>query len=135
MSRALAVLVAVGLSIVAPNPASAQVTVFQRPGGQPIPPARDASAPKTGTAKITGRVTAADSGQPLRKAQVRVVAQEIRENHSTSTDGDGKFEFKDLPAGRYQVTVSKGSFVTLQYGQSRPFEAGSDLTQRRIVLR
>jgi len=128
MSRALAVLVAVGLSIVAPNPTSAQVAIIQRPGGQPmLPPARDASAPKTGTAKITGRVTAADSGQPLRKAQVRIVAQEIRENHSTSTDGDGKFEFKDLPAGRYQVTVSKGSFVTLQYGQSRPFEAGKPL--------
>ena len=128
MSRALAVLVAVGLSIVAPNPTSAQVAIIQRPGGQPmLPPARDASAPKTGTAKITGRVTAADSGQPLRKAQVRIVAQEIRENHTTSTDGDGKFEFKDLPAGRYQVTVSKGSFVTLQYGQSRPFEAGKPL--------
>jgi hypothetical protein len=127
MSRALAVLVAVGLSIVAPRPAAAQVAIFQRPGGQPIPPARDASAAKTGTAKITGRVTAADSGQPLRKAQVRVVAAEIRENRSTSTDGDGKFEFKDLPAGRYQVTVSKGSFVTLQYGQSRPFEAGKPL--------
>ena len=72
MSRALAVLVAVGLSIVTPSPASAQVAIIQRPGGQPmLPPARDAAAPKTGTAKITGRVTAADSGQPLRKAQVR----------------------------------------------------------------
>lgn len=128
MSRALAVLVAVGLSIATPSPAPAQVTIIQRPGGQPMqPPARDASAPKTGTAKILGRVTAADSGQPLRKAQVRAVAPEIRESHSTSTDADGKFEFKDLPAGRYQVSVSKGSFVTLQYGQSRPFEAGKPL--------
>jgi len=126
MSRAFAVLVAVGLSIVTPGRASAQVSII-RPGGQALPPARDASAPKTGTAKIAGRVTAADSGQPLRKAQVRIVAPEIRENHSTSTDADGKFEFKDLPAGRYQVTVTKGSFVTLQYGQSRPFEAGKPL--------
>ena len=52
---------------------------------------------------------------------------ELRENRVTSTDADGKYELKELPAGRYQVTVSKGSFVSLSYGQSRPFEAGKPL--------
>jgi hypothetical protein len=88
-------------------------------------PSRD--APKTGTARIRGRVVAADTGQPLRKAQVRVFSAELRENRSVSTDTEGKYELKELPAGRYQITVAKGSFVSLSYGQSRPFEAGKPL--------
>ena len=69
-----------------------------------------------GTARIRGHVVAADSGQPLRKAQVRAFAAEVRENRATSTDAEGRFELKDLPAGRYNITASKGSFVSLQYG-------------------
>jgi Carboxypeptidase regulatory-like domain len=129
MLRVLAFLLAAGLSMLMPARSSAQVVQFQVPAGSPMqmqPPARDA-AQKKGTALIHGRVTAADSGQPLRKAQVRVLSQELRENRSTSTDADGKYELKELPAGRYQVTVSKGSFVSLSYGQSRPFEAGKPL--------
>src|SRR5262249_28608458 len=69
-------------------------------------------------------VFAADNGTPLRRAQVRVFAQELRENRVTTTDGQGAFELKDLPAGRYTVSASKGSFVTLQYGQTRPLQQG-----------
>ena len=135
MSRALTFLLAVGLSILTPGRSSAQVVQFQMQAGPPMPqvpplglmpPARDTTQ-KKGTALIHGRVTAADSGQPLRKAQVRVFSPELRENRMTSTDADGKYELKELVAGRYQVTVSKGSFVSLSYGQSRPFEAGKPL--------
>lgn len=129
MLRVLAFLLAAGLSMLMPARSSAQVVQVQVPAGSPMqmqPPARDATQ-KKGTALIHGRVTAADSGQPLRKAQVRMFSQELRENRSTSTDADGKYELKELPAGRYQVTVSKGSFVSLSYGQSRPFEAGKPL--------
>ena len=45
----------------------------------------------------------------------------------TTTDGDGKYEFKELPAGRYNVFASKGSYVGLSYGQQRPFEPGKPL--------
>ncbi len=38
-----------------------------------------------------------------------------------------RYEIKDLAAGRYQLNASKGSFVQLQYGQSRPFEPGKPL--------
>lgn len=99
---------------------------------QPAPsiqgPPRDSAQPaKAGTATLRGHVLAADSGQPLRKAQVRVIAPEMRENRMTTTDGDGKYEFKDLPAGRYTVMAQKGSYVNLQYGQQRPFEPGKPL--------
>jgi hypothetical protein len=72
-------------------------------------------------------VIAADSGQPLRKAQVRISSPEMRESRLATTDAAGKYEIKELPAGRYNVSVSKGSFVTLSYGQTRPFEAGKPL--------
>jgi hypothetical protein len=43
----------------------------------------------------------------------------------TTTDEQGRFEFKELAGGRYTVTASKGGFVTLQYGQRRPGERGT----------
>ena len=36
----------------------------------------------------------------------------------------GRWEIKDLPAGRYNLTASKGGYVQLNYGQRRPFERG-----------
>src|SRR5207237_10715078 len=76
---------------------------------------------------ITGRVIAADSGNPIRRAQIRLTAPEIRVNRTSNTDNDGKYEFADLPAGRYRLPVSKAGYVTLEYGQARPFEAGKPL--------
>ncbi len=81
------------------------------------------------SAILRGRVYAADSGQPLRKAQVRLTsasggANATRENRVTDTDANGAYEFKELPAGRYDLTASKGGYVSLSYGQMRPFEPG-----------
>jgi hypothetical protein len=133
MSRAAACFVAVVLTFLSglSHLASAQVTTLpgQPTPGPAQPPPRD-SALKPATAVIRGRVVAADSGQPLRRAQVRVFAAELRENRMTSTDPDGKYELKDLPAGRYTISVSKGSYVSLSYGQQRPFEAGKPLDVR-----
>ena len=84
-------------------------------------------AGKRGTGRIRGHVFAADTGQPLRKAQVRAVSPELRENRVATTDASGVFELNDLPAGRYTLTASKGSFVNRSYGQLRPFEPGKPL--------
>jgi len=91
-----------------------------------MPPARDNST-KPGTSVIKGRIVAADSGQPLRKVFIRVSAPELREGRVTTTDADGRYEIRELPAGRYTLNASKGSFVSLQYGQLRPFEPGKPL--------
>ena len=76
---------------------------------------------------LRGQVVAADTGTPIRRAQVRVSAQNVREARITITDGQGRFEIRDLAAGRYTLTASKGGFVTLQYGQRRPGESGTPL--------
>jgi protocatechuate 3,4-dioxygenase beta subunit len=76
---------------------------------------------------IRGRVVAADTGQPLRKAFVRVSSPDLREGRVASTDAEGRYEVKELPAGRYTLNATKGSFVSLAYGQLRPFEQGKPL--------
>jgi protocatechuate 3,4-dioxygenase beta subunit len=55
-----------------------------------------------------------------------VVENQLR--RTTTTDADGRYEFLDLPAGRFNVSVTKTGYVTLQYGQRRTFEAGTPIT-------
>jgi protocatechuate 3,4-dioxygenase beta subunit len=100
--------------------------------GPPMPrgqiPARDGVGDTpTGTGRIRGRVVAADTGAPLRRAQVRLSAAELRVNRSATTNAEGMYDFPDLPAGRYSVSVSRSGFVSLSFGQRRPFEQGRPL--------
>jgi hypothetical protein len=85
-----------------------------------LPPGRE---PKKGTSGLKGRIVATDTGTALRRAQVRISSPDIG-SKTALTDAQGRFEFKELPAGRFNVSVSKSGFVTMQYGQNRPFEPG-----------
>ena len=78
-----------------------------------------------GTAVIRGRILAADTSTPIRRAQVRAsTGGSNRGARLVSTDAEGRFELRDLPAGRWDVTASKAGYVTLQYTFHRyPFEA------------
>lgn len=115
MSRVISSLVAI---LLWSSATAAQVA------GLPFPPTPPRDAVRTGTAVIRGHVFDAESGRPLRKAQVRATAPELRENRVATTNANGAYEIKELVAGRYQLNASKGSFVQLQYGQTRPFEPG-----------
>jgi hypothetical protein len=94
------------------------------PGGdgpmQMLGPGRQA---KTGTSVLRGRVVANDTGAAVRRAQVRISSPDIG-TKTALTDAQGRYEFRDLPAGRFTVSTSKSGFVTMQFGQSRPFEPG-----------
>jgi hypothetical protein len=80
------------------------------------------------TAVIRGRVTAADTGRPLRRAYVTVTPIEpAREARTIVTDRDGRYEVAGLPGGAYTVAVSRSGYLTLRYGQRRPFEGGTPL--------
>jgi Carboxypeptidase regulatory-like domain len=76
-----------------------------------------------GTASIRGLVTSSDTNSPVRRAQVRATSPETRSARLGTTDADGRFELKDLPAGRWTISASKGGFVTQQFGQRHPFES------------
>ena len=100
------------------------------PGGRGrlgMPPRDDSQAAPTGNAKITGRVVAAETGSPIRRAQIRVTSGEARFNRVVTTDGDGRYELLNLPAGRYRLFVNRAGYVALEYGQARPFENGKPL--------
>jgi hypothetical protein len=104
----------------APRPQTAGIPARDPNGTQ------NAQAPP-GTGVILGRVTAADSGNPLRSAQVRLSGTNVRTTQVANTDGDGRYGFSNLPAGRYNLTVMKTGYVTLAFGQQRLFEPGKPL--------
>jgi len=101
---------------------------FQQPASAQSPaPPRDQAAPREsrGTSGLKGTVVAADPGKPLRRANVSVTSVEpagIRKNVSTALDG--AYEFRDLPAGTYRLSVTRSGYLPLDYGQRRPGELG-----------
>ena len=106
----------------APAPADArQVSIgIVRDTPQVEVPERPA---KTGTARLRGRVVAADSGAVVRRAQVTLSGPEAGVKTAV-TDTQGRYEFRDLPAGRVNLSVSKSGFLDTKYGQSHPAERG-----------
>jgi Carboxypeptidase regulatory-like domain len=88
-------------------------------------PARAAVKPPAG--RITGRVVASDTGRAVKRARVFITAAEVPGGRGLLTDDSGVFDFTELPAGRYTLTVSKSGFVSLSYGQRRPLQAGTPL--------
>src|SRR5262245_40699782 len=88
--------------------------------------AAQAPTAATGNRRIRGRVVRADTGAPLRGAQVLLEGQPPLIRRAT-TDDEGRYELTDLPAGRFVLQASQGGYVTLSYGQRRPLEAGRPL--------
>lgn len=86
------------------------------------------SSTQTGTADIRGRVTAADNGAPIRLAEVRLSATSF--DRTALTDEEGRYELRELPPGRYSVTVAKSGFATVSYGQRAPRELGRTVEVR-----
>ncbi len=96
----------------------------QRRGGGRFGGPPDAREQPAGTAVIRGRVLTADTGTPIRRAQVRAALANNRNTRLVTTDEQGHFEFRDLAGGRWDVTASKAGFLTMRFGQRRSFEAG-----------
>ena len=121
-------------TMLVPAVATAQTTVEQTiqimpGGGGPIQLPNmmgGARQFKTGTGRIRGRVLATDGGGPIRRAQVRISGADVAPK-AALTDAEGRFEFRDLPAGRFTLQASKSGFVSVQYGQTRPFESGKPI--------
>ena len=90
-------------------------------------PARDTSATaQKGTGVIRGRVVAGDTGRPLRRARVSVsgIGLGASGQKAVSTGLDGTFVVKELIPGRYRITVTRGGYLRIEYGQRRPNEQG-----------
>jgi protocatechuate 3,4-dioxygenase beta subunit len=106
-------------------------------GPTQTPPPRDQrTAAPPGAAVIAGRIVDAQSGRPIGLATLTAAAPELgSENRTISTNSEGRYELRNLPAGRYSLSVSRTGYLTLRYGQRRPLEQGSvlQLLDRQIA--
>jgi hypothetical protein len=128
MVRAFSIAALFSALIVAPGAQAPGQIQSSAPGQQPArdTPAQQKEAPPPG-GRIGGRVLAADNGRPVKRARVFVSAAELPGGRGVLTDDTGTFDFTELPAGRYTLSVSKSGFVSLSYGQRRPLQAGTPL--------
>ena len=88
------------------------------------PPRDTRATAATGTAVIRGRVVAADTGRPLSLATLTASGPGLSEPRKISTNSEGRYELRRLPAGEYVVTVARSGYLRLQYGRRRPLELG-----------
>jgi Carboxypeptidase regulatory-like domain len=100
--------------------------------GAPVPgqPRRDTAAQPqpTGTGRIRGRVVAAVTNAPLRRVQMALQWSENPQFRPiVMTDAEGRYEFAQLPPGKFSLSASKPGYVALQYGQRRPYEGGTSI--------
>ncbi len=88
---------------------------------------RDATPVAGGTAAIVGRVTNLETSGPLQRAVIRITSPALSSERRVSTNSDGRYEVRDLPAGDYSLKAERTGYLTLAYGQRRPGEAGRPL--------
>ena len=99
------------------------------PGAPPPPPRPD----RNGTGRIAGVVSDATSGKPIRAAELLLLPAPGQGQSLTDwirTDAQGRFEYTSLPAQRYTLRVQAARYVTLEYGQKRPGESGTQIQLR-----
>lgn len=98
---------------------------------QPQTPVRDVPRERvtTGNGVITGIIRAADTGQPIRGADIRLTGTSLSGSamggiRGAFTDANGRYEFTGLPDGVYLLVASKVRYMTMSYGQTRAGEEG-----------
>jgi hypothetical protein len=119
MSALLAVAVAATL---AAGPQS--VIGAQKPGQSQAP--RDATPNAKGTGVLRGKVVNTE-GHPLRRVQIRLGGEAIPEGRTASTNSLGKWEIRELPVGRFNLSATRAGYLNAQYGQRRYGEPGRPL--------
>lgn len=79
-------------------------------------------------ARIAGVVVTTDeTPQPVRRAIVALSGGPLSLSLNAITDDEGRFEIGDVPAGRFTISASRASYVTVAYGASAPGRAGVPL--------
>jgi uncharacterized protein (DUF2141 family) len=84
---------------------------------------------QTAPARLSGIVVTTDAvPQPVGRAIVSLAGNDRALGHHTITDDEGRFEFTALPAGRYTLSASRPSYVSIEYGASRPGRQGTPIS-------
>ena len=97
-----------------------------------VPPASTDLRFPVGSSTISGTVVVADTGRPVRGAQVEVEgllapAAEFPSSLSRTvySDAYGQFSFPRLPAGQFTISVTHEKLLDVSYGQRRLNARGS----------
>lgn len=73
--------------------------------------------PQVQPASIEGVVVRAGTSEPVANAIVELNGENGRPSAATATVSDGKFEFKNLTPGSYNLTVSRSGYLDGAYGR------------------
>jgi 5-hydroxyisourate hydrolase-like protein (transthyretin family) len=94
-----------------------------------VPSGSSASpTPKAETCVISGMVVRREDSAPLKGAVVQLVNAEDQDRAHTiaaKSKADGRFELKNVPAGKYRLTVSRNGYFRSEYGQKKPSDPGA----------
>lgn len=90
--------------------------------------------------KIAGTVVSSITGAPLGQARVSITDTKNRANARWMvTNENGRFEFAQIPAGKYSLEGAKRSFLTAAYEQHGQFSTaivtGAEFDTTNLVLR
>jgi hypothetical protein len=126
MYRALICLVAV-LSLARAHVASAQAPPPAVPPAASQPARDTRSGTTTGTAIVRGRVIDAVTGRAIPRVQVRANTPNPTPDTPplspypwvAFTDGEGRYEIKNIPAGTYAIAATKANYVRAAFGAER----------------
>jgi hypothetical protein len=112
------------LSLIAPA-----FCLAQQPASQPT-----TANPDDQLATIAGTVVSANMGEPLKKAQVVLEQKETdaaaptEHDLTATTDAAGRFSIEKIPAGSYDLTVTRTNYLQSRYGQDEPDKPGATLS-------
>src|ERR1700683_876995 len=90
--------------------------------------------------RIAGTVISKVDAHPL--ARARITVRDAKDEHKFEflvTSDDGRFQFSNVPAGKYSLTGAKRGFITASYEQHEQFSiaivTGAGIDTETLVLR
>ncbi len=114
---------------------SSQTIVVMKspPTAQESQPPADAAAQPNGqqnsTASISGTVTSAATGEPIRKARIILSPDEgNKQAYAAVTDAGGNFSIDAIAPGRYDLSAEHRGYVSQRYHQENADAPGAMLT-------
>jgi hypothetical protein len=97
--------------------------------GQSTPSSSAGGDQSQKTATVAGQVVRADTGEPLKKAQVNLQTHRgDKFSVFRLADEQGHFSIENIPPGSYDLEVSRNGYVDNEYGQKKPGGSGAVLT-------